>query len=207
MTIDESHAGANEHPTASTNLLDGIQRMNADSWTRLVTTFGPVVYGWCRASGVPDADAPDLVQNVFRSVAHSVNRFERAKPVGSFRSWLATITRNQVRDFFRRESHREAAAGGTDAWRQLQGQPDRESADTLDSTITPESAERAVQRRVVELVRSEFEPRTWQAFWMTAVQGRTGAEVAAELSLSVASVYQARSRILRRIRQRLSESP
>jgi RNA polymerase sigma-70 factor (ECF subfamily) len=205
MTNGNVSSNPSEHPTVSTNLLDGVQRMNTESWTRLVTTFGPIVYGWCRASGVPEADAPDLVQNVFGSVARSIQRFEREKPAGSFRSWLATITRNQVRDFFRRERHREAAAGGTEALQQLQAQPDSSPADTFDSTITPESTERALQLRVVELVQSEFEPSTWQAFWRTTVEGRAAADVARELGLSVASVYQARSRILRRIRQCLRE--
>lgn len=91
-----------EHPTLSSSLLDGVQQMNADSWSRLVTTFGPIVYGWCRASGIGESDSPDVVQNVFASVASGICSFQREKDKGSFRSWLATISRNKVRDYFRK---------------------------------------------------------------------------------------------------------
>jgi RNA polymerase sigma-70 factor, ECF subfamily len=101
-----------EHPTVSSLLLDGAKQMDPVAWSRLVSTFGPVVYRWCRSSGIRDSDAPDVVQEVFASVARGIGTFERQKEQGSFRSWLATITRNRVRDHFRRQSQRETAAGG-----------------------------------------------------------------------------------------------
>ena len=191
-----------DHPTLSSALLDGVQQMDPESWSRLVTTFGPIVYRWCRAAGVAECDAPDVVQNVFAAVARGIVSFQRRKDEGSFRSWLATITRNKVRDHFRQRAKNAAAVGGTTAWQQLQEQPEE-----LDSTICPESARSAVHRRVLESVRSEFESTTWTAFWLTAVDAKTAAEAAAEVGISVASVYQAKSRVLRRLRQRLAETP
>ena len=58
-------------------------------------------------------------------------------------------------------------------------------------------------RRALEQVRGEFEERTWQAFWLVAVEGRTTAEVAAQTGVSPAAVRQAKSRVLRRLRQEL----
>ena len=191
-----------EHPTLSSSLLDGVQQMNADSWSRLVTTFGPIVYGWCRASGIGESDSPDVVQNVFASVASGICSFQREKDKGSFRSWLATISRNKVRDYFRKRAKSEIAAGGTTAWQRLQEEPDK-----LESTICPESARGGINHQVLESVRSEFEPITWTAFWMTAVDGKTAVEVSEAVGVSVASVYQAKSRVLRRLRQRLAETP
>ncbi len=202
MESGEKQPLQREHPTLSSALLDGIQQMNPDSWSRLVATFGPIVYRWCRAAGVGESDSPDIVQDVFTSVARGIGSFQRRKAEGSFRSWLATITRNRVRDHFRKQANREAAAGGTAAWQRLQEQPDE-----LDTSIRPEDAQSMIHRRVLELVRNDFEVSTWQAFWMTAVEGKTAAEVSAEVGISVASVYQAKSRVLRRIRQRLAELP
>ena len=195
-----------EHPTLSSGLLDGARRMDAESWSRLVNTFGPVVYGWCRTSGVPERDAADVVQNVFVSVARGISSFERQKQQGSFRSWLATITRSRIRDYFRRQAGREVAAGGTDAMLEMQREPDGH-ADTLASTISPEDASCMIHRRTLELVRAEFEPTTWSAFWMTTVDGRSAAEAAEVVGISVASVYQAKSRVLRRLRKQLAELP
>ena len=58
-------------------------------------------------------------------------------------------------------------------------------------------------RRVLESIRAEFEPRTWQAFWRIVVDGQSPAEVAATLGMSLPAVYQAKSRVLRRLRREL----
>jgi RNA polymerase sigma-70 factor, ECF subfamily len=57
-----------------------------------------------------------------------------------------------------------------------------------------------LRRRALELVRGEFEERTWQMFWQTVVEDRPAADVAADMSVSAAAVRMARSRVLRRLR-------
>jgi DNA-directed RNA polymerase specialized sigma24 family protein len=61
--------------------------------------------------------------------------------------------------------------------------------------------------RALGLIRSEFEDRTWRAFWGVVVEGRPAADVAAALGMSANAVYVARSRILRRLRDELGKSP
>ena len=176
--------------------------MDPAGWSRLVTTFGPIVYSWCRTSGVRDADAPDVVQDVFAAVARCIANFEREKSLGSFRSWLATITRNKVRDYFRIQAKRQIAEGGTQALVELQMIPE-----DLDSTICAASATTPLIREVLQQVEAEFESTTWRAFWMTTIDGMKASDAAAELGTSAASVYQSKSRVLRRLRQRLAELP
>lgn len=60
--------------------------------------------------------------------------------------------------------------------------------------------------RALEQVRTEFEPRSWQAFWRTTLDGLNVASVAEQLSMSSAAVRQHRSRILRRLREHLGET-
>jgi RNA polymerase sigma-70 factor, ECF subfamily len=182
--------------------LHGLRSMDPTAWSRLVTTFGPIVYRWCRTSGVQEADAPDIVQEVFASVARSIAGFQQEKEQGSFRSWLATITRNKVRDHFRRQAKSQPAEGGTEALLYIQ-----QFAEELDSTICAESAEASLVRLVLTQVEAEFEPATWRAFWLTTIENGRASDVAAELGISVASVYQAKSRVLRRLRRRLAELP
>lgn len=193
---------ADEHGSLSTTFLKGVQRMEPAAWGRLVIAFGPIVYRWCRASGIRQDDAPDVTQEVFATVARGIANFERRKAEGSFRSWLATITRSRIRDFHRRTSRHEPALGGTDAMLRIQ-----QIADDLDSTISGENIESPLARRTLDIVRAEFEPTTWQAFWMTTIDGLKASLVADRLGISLASVYQARSRVLRKLRQRLSELP
>jgi RNA polymerase sigma-70 factor (ECF subfamily) len=62
-----------------------------------------------------------------------------------------------------------------------------------------------IRRRALELVSGEFESRTWQAFWRSAVEGDAPADVAADLGISVWAVYKARSRVLQRLREEFAE--
>jgi len=191
-----------EHPTLSTLWLEALQQLEPQAWSRLVTVFGPIVYRWCRASGVPASDAADVVQEVFTSVAKNVAQFERQKAEGSFRSWLATITRTRTADYFRHAAKQQAAAGGTNALLALQ-----QYADKVESTITTANMQSLLSKQLLQQVRLEFEPLTWLAFWQTTIEGRPASEVAQATGLSRASVYQAKSRILKALRNRLSEPP
>lgn len=192
-------------------LLGGVQEMDAESWSRLVGTFGPIVYRWCRTSGITASDTPDVVQDVFASVARGIGDFQQKKAEGSFRSWLATITRNRVRDHFRRLAKRRDAEGnaigGTDALEQLNQLGCDAGHDDLDSTICPDSIQSPLMRQVLASVKSEFERTTWTAFWSTTVDEKSAPSVATDLGVSVASVYQAKSRVLRRLRARMAELP
>ena len=176
--------------------------MQPDAWARLVTVFTPVVYRWCRQAGLEAHDAADVVQDVFSSVARGIERFERAKGEGSFRSWLATITRNRICDHHRRRVKQPAAQGGTAAQLAM-----HEWEDSLDRSVSESNLTETLPRRVLDLVESEFTPQTWQAFWRTTVDGLSAADVAGQLGMNVAAVYQAKSRVLRRFRQRMSELP
>ena len=57
--------------------------------------------------------------------------------------------------------------------------------------------------RAMRLIQSDFEPVTWEACWQYVALDRRPAEVAADLGLSVNSVYLAKSRVLRRLREEL----
>ena len=55
------------------------------------------------------------------------------------------------------------------------------------------------------LVQKEVEPVTWKAFWLTAVESVSAADVAAHLSIKIGSVYTAKCRTMARIRQLVDE--
>lgn len=206
MSSHEKPSGREEMPSISSTLLERVKQMQPEAWGRLVEVFGPIVYRWCRQSGLSGHDSSDVVQEVFASVSRGIGNFHRSQEDQSFRNWLATITRNRIRDFWRRTAKQPDAIGGTAANLGLQNMADPIEA-SLDVTISAENMEGEISRRVLDMVRSEFEERSWLAFRMTAVEGQIAADVATELGMSVASVYQAKSRILRRLRHQLGELP
>ena len=189
--------------STSSGLIARVQSRDPAAWKRLVDLYGPLVYRWSRAAGVAAGDAPDVVQEVFRSVAAHVGDFRRRREGDSFRGWLWTITRNQSRDYFRRRAHRPDAPGGSAAQQRLLEVAQPESLEA-DEALASE-ARHFVLHRAVELIRVEFEEPTWRAFWRTTVDGSKALDVAAELGLSPGAVRQAKYRVLRRLRQELEE--
>lgn len=133
-------------------------------------------------------------------------QFGRDRPDGSFAGWLAAITRNKVHDHYRRRHGRAEARGGSTAQRQLSEIPQPPELST-ESIRADADSESWFSRRVLETIRAEFEVHTWQAFWRTTVEGQPPAYVAGDLEMSVAAVYMAKSRVLRRLRQALGELP
>ena len=115
--------------------------------------------------------------------------------------FLRGITRNKLLHFLRDNSDFRAD-GGTDAQRRLQALPDEVTAPEEDD---PVSELNALYRRGLELVRSEFEERTWQAFWLTAVEGRPAGDVATDLNVTAAAVRKAKSRVLHRLKEELGD--
>ncbi len=191
-----------QSPSLSSEFLLRLGELDSPAWTRFVETFSPVVYAWCRKSGLTGHDAADVVQDVFATISSKIHQFDRHRAGASFRAWMATITRTKLADFYRRRARHPQAQGGTDALNWLQAVPDfdndQSSASALAVTVT---------QRVLALIREEFEPQTWEAFRLTAIENVPAGEVAQRLSLRVSSVYQARCRVLRRLKQRLNELP
>ena len=60
-----------------------------------------------------------------------------------------------------------------------------------------------LMRRVIQLVRNDFADSTWRAFWNVMIEGQSTEMVAQQLGISKWSVYQAKSRVLNRIRDEL----
>jgi len=199
-------AASSESSSVSSTLLDQLRSGRPEAWERLVRLYSPVVYRWCRRSGLAAEDAADVLQEVLSAVMLHLPDFHRDRPEGSFSGWLATITRNKVRDHYRRRHGRAEAQGGSTAQRQLSEVP--QPPEPSEESIRPDAESAAwLSLGALETIRAEFEARTWQAFWQTTVEGQPPAHVAADLEMSVPAVYMAKSRVLRRLRQVMGELP
>jgi RNA polymerase sigma-70 factor (ECF subfamily) len=182
--------------STSWSLLERVKAQDQAAWGRLVELYNPLVYGWCRRAGLQAADAADLGQEVFQAVARKIADFRRDPAGGSFRGWLRVITHNKLRDFIRARQARASAAGGSDAYELLMQIP----ADGPEESAEEATEASLLYQRALELLRTEFEERSWQAFWRVVVEGQWPEDVARDLQMSVNAVYLAKSRILRRLR-------
>jgi RNA polymerase sigma-70 factor (ECF subfamily) len=181
------------------SLLQRARGNDPDAWARLYRLYLPFVRYWCSRWGVSVQDAEDVAQEVFRAAAASLSAFRRDRPGDSFRAWLRGITRHMVLLHFRRADSRTQGVGGTEALLRLQEVSDPSGEED------PADQLGALYRRGLDLIRGDFEEQTWQAFWLTVVEGRSPTLVAPDLGLSPGAVRQARSRVLRRLKEELGE--
>jgi RNA polymerase sigma-70 factor (ECF subfamily) len=182
----------------SPTLLGRMVAKDSGAWGLFVDVYGPLIVYWIRRNHVAEADAADVLQEVLKGLVTSLSQFEH-RHAGSFRAFLWVLTRNHLARYFRSKSQREAAAGGTDAWLRMAAVAEALSEDPDPQTGPGQLNE--LTQRALRAVQAEFEQRTWQMFWQTVVNLRPTSEVAAEFGVHTAAVRQARSRVLRKLRE------
>jgi RNA polymerase sigma-70 factor (ECF subfamily) len=181
-------------PTRASLLLRLRDPQDGAAWQDFVDLYVPVVYGYARKQGLQDADAADLTQDVLCAVAGAVGRLEYDPQRGSFRNWLFTVVRRKLSN--RRRARRAGPCGGDfDGQQLLEEWPAPEAAAEWDAEW-----EQQVFAWACEQVRRDVPAATWQAFWRTVVEGQPGKQVAADLGLTLAAVYHARSRVRARLK-------
>jgi RNA polymerase sigma-70 factor (ECF subfamily) len=192
-----------DSPTTRASLLVRLRDAgDARAWSEFSDVYVPLIYGFARRHGLQDADAADLTQDVLRAVSRGISKLDYDPRAGTFRGWLFTVVRNKLRDFRARPRQLAQGSGDTQLHNLLAEQPGDED---LDENHWETQWQQQVFQRAARQIESEVEPATWQAFWRTAVEGRSGKEVATELGLSVAAVYLAKSRVMARLKQRVQE--
>jgi RNA polymerase sigma factor (sigma-70 family) len=164
------------------------------AWSLFVEIYAPVVYRYCRRRGLQDYDSSDVTQEVMAQVARTVERFEYLPERGRFRDWLGTVARNKLTDYLR-------VAGRSP---HLSGQEIASLDEVATTGADPDWGEEfnaQVYRTAVERVRVHVDAAMWRAFELTWVEGRAAAEAAEILGVPVDTVYVAKSRVLKRLRE------
>jgi RNA polymerase sigma factor (sigma-70 family) len=185
-------------PRTSPTLLGRLQQAPADqsAWAEFVDRYGRKIYGWCRQWGLQDADAQDVTQIVLARIADKMRAFAY-DPARSFRGWLRTLSHHAWSDFLTDRRRGGLGSGDTDVLDLLHS---AEAGDDLARQLD-EECERDLLEQAMARVRLRVEARTWDAFRLLAVDGRSGAEAAAQLGMKVATVFVARSKVQRMIQE------
>lgn len=180
--------------TTPVSLLQRLRESNAEeAWNRFVALYTPLLVCWAKRLGLADAEAADLVQDVFLVMLHKLPKFSY-RPGSRFRGWLWTVTLNKHRERQRMCKHPAVSEVATEL----------KSAEQNPSDAIEEAEYRSyLVERALQLMRTDFEPSTWQACWKYVAEDRPAAEVAAELGISVNAVHLAKARVLRRLRREL----
>lgn len=197
----------NSNSLTSASLLGRICSAQTDetAWAEFIQRYGPRILGWCRQCGLQTSDAEDVTQTVLTGLFCRLRTFQY-DPDLSFRGWLHRVTQNALNDFFDSQQRQGRTVGGLQAMTLIASAQARELLETrLEELFDLELLEEAmvrVQRRVT--------PIRWQAYYMTAVEGSPGEEVAEVLKMKLAVVYSTKCKVLQMIKQEienLEEAP
>ncbi|MCS6849771.1 MAG: sigma-70 family RNA polymerase sigma factor [Gemmataceae bacterium] len=199
--MDRAHGSYPSVGSTSSSLLRRVQARDGESWCRLVRVYGPLVAHWLQRAAIQHADAEDVFQEIFRAVARSIGSFRQESSGGHFRAWLRTITRSKLAEYYRRQAACPEIVGGSGVQNHLAQLADQ-PPETCNSQEGCETY--LIRRRMIELVKAEFKPNTWLAFWKMVVEGLDAKSVAEELGMTPAAVRMAKSRVLKRLRNEMA---
>lgn len=186
-----------DFPSTHASLLVRIRdRTDTEGWREFVEIYAPLIHGYLRRQSLQDADAADVTQDVLQSVARSPIDYDVER--GHFRSWLLTVTRWALHRFRAPRGH-AWGSGDTSVQHLLENQVD----EAEDTALWELDWQRKLFQAATQLIRSEFQPSTWEAFWSIAILGEDPQAVASRLGLSTGAVYIAKCRVLSRLRREI----
>ncbi len=172
--------------------------IDQDAWREFVDRYGAHIHGWCKRWHLQDADARDVAQAVLTSLCIKMRTFTY-DPQLSFRGWLRTLTHHTWSDLMARRRLVTCGGGRGERPGWLESIEAREDLmDSLNRQFDQELLDEASVR-----VRLRVEPHTWEAFRLTAFEGMAGTTVADLLGMKVATVFKAKSKVQRMLRDEI----
>ncbi|QDU25727.1 RNA polymerase sigma factor CnrH [Anatilimnocola aggregata] len=176
--------------TTPVSLLERLRQPgDGRAWSRFVDLYSPLLLTWVRRAGLQQADADDVVQDVFVILVRQLPQFIY-NPNQRFRGWLYTVTLNKVRERARQPEVRQ----------NYESLPAEGVAAPLNDALIETEFRTVVIRRAFELMRTDFSPQTWQGCWGHFMEGKT----AAELGWTAGALRAAKFRVLSRLRRELA---
>ena len=167
------------------------------SWGEFHERYGELLSRYAQRVGATPGEAEDIVQEVEMYVFKAMGGFQHHARKGCFRAYLRAAV-----------VHATERKAGKKARREATLDPHVIEALANEDPMDDEDwqREQRLQRVRVAMrsIAAEFEPVTLAAFRLNALADRSAAETADQLGISRESVYQAKSRILKRLRERLA---
>lgn len=185
-------------PTTRASLLIKLQNTgDVEAWEKFVTIYAPVLYRTARKMNLQPADADNVVQEVLLVVAKSVGLWLKRSDRGRFTNWLVRIARNKAVDLLTRRATKplkpNAHLDEQLLDRNLKGESEAELQ--LDREYRWELFNQAARE-----AKKKVSEQTWNAFWMTTVDGVSIEGAAQVLKVQPSVIYLSRCRVMERIK-------
>ena len=167
-----------------------------EDWNRFVSIYAPLILMWARNKQFQDADAMDLVQEVLIKLHRALPNF-RYNPKQRFRGYLFTTTLNAARNVLRSRKNNPLSGVELD-----------EAMCSLESDADifaeKEFRTRSYQQ-AVDVMKNELPDDQWQICKRLFIDGDKTTLIAEELGINVQKVYTTKSRVLKKLREELTD--
>ena len=184
----------NELPTTRQSLVIRLRERSDAAWFEFTATYGRAITGFARRRGLQQADAQDVTQEVLAALDAKLGEWQMDTAKGSLRAWLFSVARNITVDKVAERQRLPRVSGSAEGSKLLEETPANE-------TTFHEEYRRSLLYWAAEQVRPTVKRVSWEAFWLTAIEGLSAEKVAKQLNTTAGSVYAAKFRIVTRIRQ------
>jgi RNA polymerase sigma factor (sigma-70 family) len=169
-----------------------------EAWNEFVSRYEPKIFQWCLGWRLQESDARDVTQDVLLKL-HGVLAKFAYDPSRSFRGWLKTLTHHAWRDLV--DERKRVGIGSGDS-RMDELFANIQARDDLDKHLKEEFHRELMEQAMIR-VQPRVAARTWDAFRLTALEGCSGANAAAQLEMNITRVYTAKSEVKRMIREEI----
>ncbi len=171
-------------------------RTDGAAWQEFDGIYRPMIQRFAMARGLPFSDAEEITQQCMTAIQQHIGGFEYDTSRGRFKSWLATLVNNRVRNARRDRREYQPVTGELDALPEGGRAPD----EVFDLLWRQEHL-----RHCLRLVRSEVSASTYEAFVAHVIEDRPIEDVCATLKMTRNQVQAIKSRVTRRIRAHMIE--
>ena len=202
-----------EARTRASLLLAAGDPANQKARARFADIYAALIRQACRGKGLQDADQEDVAQAVLCRLFETLPTF-RYDPKKRFRGLLHRLIYRAIVDLYRARQRRPGDRGSGDT--QVLGRlheataPDASAVEDLAAELTRHVAGQMEQdqrlHEACERVRGRVKPHTWQAFWLTTVEGEPVAAVAQRLGMTKDAVTVAKYRTIKMIRSAVEDA-
>jgi RNA polymerase sigma-70 factor (ECF subfamily) len=169
------------------------------AWEQFYGTYRPRIRALLGRTGLQEADREDCLQDVWQRVVAHLGHLPYDPRRGHLWAWLRTVARNRVVDTIRRRRH---------LWVGLNG----DKLAVIDPGSEPAAecerrCEQALVKSVLGDLSGQVSATNFSVFYQRGIEGRTGAEVAAALSLTQEQVRFRYHRVKRKFRDLFEGAP
>jgi RNA polymerase sigma-70 factor (ECF subfamily) len=173
---------------------------NVHAWERFVQRFRRPVVSFALSMGLAPSDAEDAAQETLTAFAEAFRDGKYERDRGRLSQWLFGIAFRKAAELRRRVGRAQGGSSAIDAF-SAESWPDEATA----AVSWDREWEQTVLEQCLAQIQREVEPTTYRAFDLVVRENCEATRAAEMLGVNIKLVYNAKHRILKRIRELRSE--